>query len=404
MLDDHARRQLCFIISQYGRTIIDDQRRCRGLLKDLAPNHKRETNLLFQTLDEKIAAELSQNNTIIPLPLQLDHLAQRLHDNCGIQLEFAYWSVESWAIALNVIQQPVPKVAITPKTITPSPKVVTSTVKQNEITAYKLGDVMPDGSIVFHVGASGIHGLAAKAADEDNELNWDEAKYACSAYGSDWRLPTKDELDLLYKQKSVVGGFAKSCYWSSKEYYSNKSNKAWFQLFSGATKGPQSAISKNRTNRVRAVRAFNQQTIPKIAVAPVPITPPPKVVKSTVKKNGITTYKVGDVLPDGSIVFRVATTQRRGLAVKAEDEVNELNWCEAKQACSAYGSGWRLPTKDELNLLYQQKSVVGGFFSLNYWSSTEVDSYYAWLQLFDYDTRLNLTKNCMLPVRAVRTF
>ena len=98
--------QLCFIIEEYGRSVIDDPRRCRGMLKDLAPQHQRETNLLMLALEQKIVAELAQKNSLIPLSIQLDRLAQRLHDNVGIQKEFAVWAVESWALALGVIQQP----------------------------------------------------------------------------------------------------------------------------------------------------------------------------------------------------------------------------------------------------------------------------------------------------------
>jgi len=50
MLDNHPRHQLRFIIDNYGRSIIDDPRRCRGMLKDLAPKHIRETNLLMLAL------------------------------------------------------------------------------------------------------------------------------------------------------------------------------------------------------------------------------------------------------------------------------------------------------------------------------------------------------------------
>ena len=41
------------------------------------------------------------------------------------------------------------------------------------------------------------------------------------------------------------------------------------------------------------------------------------------------------------------------------------------KACAALGGGWRLPTKDELNILYENKDKIGGFASNNYWSSTE---------------------------------
>ena len=36
------------------------------------------------------------------------------------------------------------------------------------------------------------------------------------------------------------------------------------------------------------------------------------------------------------------------------------------------GDGWRLPTKDELNILYKNQKSIGGFDKFNaYWSSDE---------------------------------
>jgi hypothetical protein len=68
-------------------------------------------------------------------------------------------------------------------------------------------------------------------------------------YGN-WYLPSKYELNLLYQQKVVVGGFASYYYWSSSEY---DANLAWFQGFSN---GNQNVYGKDSTFDVRAVRAF----------------------------------------------------------------------------------------------------------------------------------------------------
>ena len=114
MLDNHPRHQLRFIIDNYGRSIIDDPRRCRGMLKDLAPKHQRETNLLMLALDQKLVAELTQK-THTPILMHLDILAQRLHNNVGIQKDYAVWAIESWALALDVIQQPSAQQIITPE-------------------------------------------------------------------------------------------------------------------------------------------------------------------------------------------------------------------------------------------------------------------------------------------------
>ena len=65
---------------------------------------------------------------------------------------------------------------------------------------------------------------------------------------------------------------------------------------------------------------------------------------------------------------------------------------------------WYLPSKDELNLLYQQKTSVGGFADDYYWSSTEDDANVAWSQYFFDGYQYGSFKLNTLPVRAVRAF
>jgi hypothetical protein len=67
---------------------------------------------------------------------------------------------------------------------------------------------------------------------------------------TDWFLPSKDELNQLYLQKTVVGGFAAGIYWSSSQI---DANGAWAQAFGG---GDQGLGNKNVTLTVRPVRAF----------------------------------------------------------------------------------------------------------------------------------------------------
>jgi hypothetical protein len=70
---------------------------------------------------------------------------------------------------------------------------------------------------------------------------------------SDWFLPSKDELNLMYENLYLegVGGFADTnYYWSSSEY---SADLVWDQTFYN---GYQSYTNKDDTDRVRAVRAF----------------------------------------------------------------------------------------------------------------------------------------------------
>ena len=116
----------------------------------------------------------------------------------------------------------------------------------------------PDGNKVFFIDSSGVHGLEAKAADEPEELTWADAMDAASHYGSGWRLPTKEELDLLYQQKDVVGGFGNYVYWSSTESLvwtgiEYIPDAAWAQSFDYGNEYDHPMAA---TYRVRAVRAF----------------------------------------------------------------------------------------------------------------------------------------------------
>jgi len=69
---------------------------------------------------------------------------------------------------------------------------------------------------------------------------------------SDWFLPSRDELNLVYENLKAQGvdGFADNYYWSSSEYVATH---AWYQLFGN---GDQGNFYKESTYRVRAVRAF----------------------------------------------------------------------------------------------------------------------------------------------------
>jgi hypothetical protein len=68
---------------------------------------------------------------------------------------------------------------------------------------------------------------------------------------SDWFLPSKDELNKLYENKVVIGGFPDGSYWSSSE--STNYVSAWQQDF---TNGVQYGNDKVAANRVRAIRTF----------------------------------------------------------------------------------------------------------------------------------------------------
>jgi len=116
------------------------------------------------------------------------------------------------------------------------------------------------------------------------------------------------------------------------------------------------------------------------------------------------TYGLGDMGPLGGKVYYIDDSGEHGLEAKATDEINSLSWSDAVATASAYGSGWHLPTKIELKVLYQHRSVVGGFAKDDYWSATELDINSAWIQGFGNGDQDRYNKYSKLSVRAVRAF
>ena len=117
-------------------------------------------------------------------------------------------------------------------------------------------------------------------------------------------------------------------------------------------------------------------------------------------------YKIGDTGPGGGIVF--AVEDNTGMEVSRM--LGTFDWNGAKSAASSYRGGgmsdWHLPSKDELNLIYenlQKAGVINGGASW-YWSSSQYDGKYAWLQNFDDGRQAYFIKYNAISVCAVRAF
>lgn len=67
-------------------------------------------------------------------------------------------------------------------------------------------------------------------------------------------------------------------------------------------------------------------------------------------------------------------------------------------------TGWYLPSKDELDKLFQNRYVIGGFAPTPYWSSTESVNNYAWHECFSNGYQSNTNMGNIYHVRAVRAF
>lgn len=184
-----------------------------------------------------------------------------------------------------------PNVTVTGAGTIASPYVVNAT----GATVFTIGQAY-QGGIIFWLDATGQHGLIAATADQSAGIQWcngidrytgttGDGLYAgsmntamivatqmadnqtgnfaakvCADYSvtvgdvtyGDWYLPSKYELNLLYQQKLVVGGFTNNMYWSSTEYGPN--NSACYHMFDSGFQSDGNR--KYAGGKVRAIRAF----------------------------------------------------------------------------------------------------------------------------------------------------
>ena len=149
------------------------------------------------------------------------------------------------------------------------------------------------GGIIFWIDATGEHGLVASVADQSSGVRWyasaltwtmalgdgpgagksnSDIIIANQGYGdgltyaarlchelsiiqngitySDWYLPSLSELNMLYVNRNLIGGFSALNYWSSTEVDQNLCNSIDF------TNGVQNIYLKNFQFNIRAIRSF----------------------------------------------------------------------------------------------------------------------------------------------------
>jgi len=169
---------------------------------------------------------------------------------------------------------------------------------------FKTGD-FKHGGIVFWVDETGRHGLVCAKKDQSEGIIWYNGTYVetkareegtlagkkntasiiaaqkkpgdeKSTYAAwicnelkitenaksydDWYLPGKEELDLMYQNKSIIDATATANGGSSFDinsfYWSSNESRRGFATAQGFGSGPQMTFNTNNTFRVRAVRSF----------------------------------------------------------------------------------------------------------------------------------------------------
>lgn len=118
-------------------------------------------------------------------------------------------------------------------------------------------------------------------------------------------------------------------------------------------------------------------------------------------------YTIGDRGPGGGAIFHVAGNRY----YECSELSGVADWETAKAMCRAYNGGgymdWYLPTKDELNYIYQNLRKTGKISGNDwYWAASPMDNEYAWSQRFrdgHQDGHL-YELDSIIHVLAVRSF
>jgi len=205
--------------------------------------------------------------------------------------------------------------------------------------------------------------------DFPDDMEWDDANRKCLNLSEGWRLPTKDELKILYDNKKQIENNNhphKAAYWSSTE---KENDNAWWYIY--LPYGQFSTREKKEKLCVRAVRSVGD-------------------IERRAEANLIT----------NSIIINDIEVQKLDLP-------NRMTWAEAKAACSILGPRWRLPTRGELKLLYQNTEKIGGL-KINsneyYWgiNDSNVEDW-RWAQCMQDGGTTYGDASWYLNVRVVRT-
>jgi hypothetical protein len=121
---------------------------------------------------------------------------------------------------------------------------------------------------------------------------------------------------------------------------------------------------------------------------------------------------IGERMLDGTVYAGISPDTGVSMYATPKDAPLTLKWEQAMRyagALDAHGHhDWRVPTKGELNLLFQNRAAIGGFDLSGsypagwYWSSSQANDYDAWDQRFSDGDQYYDDKVIHAPLRCVR--
>jgi hypothetical protein len=305
--------------------------------------------------------------------------------------------------------------------------------------------------------------LMLQNTDLSGGANWTVAKSICENSNvdgyNDWRLPNLAELGVIYSNKSSINELS-YYYWSSEA--SGSTSSGYYYYYYNMTSGEVSSSNYSYNRAVRCVRTTtnsggnNSASSTKLTIRNESSYDVKNVIWNNTSfgeiKKGFSVGKAVNagngyiyfiktaedleirtddrvvveqgeqefVIQNTTLVLEIANSENKKtlnaieatppifgtLMLQGKDLSTSATWGSADDLCNGSEingySDWRLPTRSELGVIYNNKSVISGLNGSFYWSSEKYGSYY-----YYYDMRSGAVdygdEDYGKAVRCVRT-
>jgi len=124
--------------------------------------------------------------------------------------------------------------------------------------------------------------------------------------------------------------------------------------------------------------------------------------------------KIGDKMPDGTVYAGISPETNKPMYATPADAPLAMRFNKATEYAAqldAHGHhDWRVPTKAELNVLFNNRAAIGGFNNVPgphpagwYWSASQDNEFDAWSQRLCDGRQSNAAgKRTSMAIRCVR--
>ena len=227
-------------------------------------------------------------------------------------------------------------------------------------------------------------------------MNWENAKAYCQYLyqdGSGWRLPTLRELDWMYRRNIALGVTKVGSFvWSGTNVASSGDTKAWSLNFDSAD-GAHNQADKTGGGAVRCVRDLGMLSYSYVLEGKYIVSGDEKGPTGGKFHNAWRDWEIPAIV-DGS----ANDIPSKKFEVTKQDLPTNLDHLTSMMTCAAYsqgdGNGWRMPTKAEMQLIYDTRRVLNNVGALKssawYWTCTDTDASGAKaVQLSSYSGKLS---------------